>query len=553
MVDVSESNDSEDEGEFHDGIDPSVLPISEDAEASVDDNHPTNQSEELLSSEPTPMASASPILITSPRASCASVSAPVPQISPMWQIINKMPTRSSTPSSISSALALAAPITASPSPDDRPATFWNRGFWLPRLLSSAAPLSRSTSTSIKDFDTIKPISKGAFGSVFLAKKKATGDYYAIKVLKQADMIANNQITNVSEGMRPLPSPRRSTDNESSYHVDLNMDTLVTSVRDLFAFVTGMRPQFRAHGGSGAENLALQNIQARLRMLLAYLFAQLLPWVRGRQGALLVLGSANVDESLRGYLTKYDCSSADINPIGGISKTDLEKFIAYARDAFEIPILNDAIPTTELRSYSGGHTPPGEPKFTSVFSSWGGFGSDHWFSSAGQSSSQFDTPPSLVHLIDLKKGPDPTDGAVTCLLAEDNPKTARILETLLIRLGCRVVVVADGSEAMSVAKGDTKFDCILMDLHMPVVDGEGAPRYIKTTNGRNSNTPIVAVSAYSAADFPFTLFSTNLEMAEYHIGTRRYGSFMRQTYDLLEDDGTFVLQVSGNLPDSPDIG
>jgi serine/threonine-protein kinase RIM15 len=54
---------------------------------------------------------------------------------------------------------------------------------------------------------------------------------------------------------------------------------------------------------------------------------------------------------------------------------------------------------------------------------------------------------------LKKGPDPTDGAVTCLLAEDNPITARILETLLIRLGCRVVVVADGSEAMSVAKGD----------------------------------------------------------------------------------------------------
>lgn len=36
-------------------------------------------------------------------------------------------------------------------------------------------------------------------------------------------------------------------------------------------------------------------QARLRMLLAYFFAQLLPWVRGRTGALLVLGSANVDE------------------------------------------------------------------------------------------------------------------------------------------------------------------------------------------------------------------------------------------------------------------
>ena len=31
------------------------------------------------------------------------------------------------------------------------------------------------------------------------------------------------------------------------------------------------------------------------MVLAYLFAQLLPWVRGRIGGLLVLGSANVDE------------------------------------------------------------------------------------------------------------------------------------------------------------------------------------------------------------------------------------------------------------------
>ena len=28
--------------------------------------------------------------------------------------------------------------------------------------------------------------------------------------------------------------------------------------------------------------------------------------------LLVLGSANVDEALRGYMTKYDCSSADLN-------------------------------------------------------------------------------------------------------------------------------------------------------------------------------------------------------------------------------------------------
>jgi hypothetical protein len=70
-------------------------------------------------------------------------------------------------------------------------------------------------------------------------------------------------------------------------------------------------------------------QARLRMVMAFLLAQLLPWVRGKGGFLLVLGSANVDEALRGYLTKYDCSAADINPIGGISKADLRSFLKWA--------------------------------------------------------------------------------------------------------------------------------------------------------------------------------------------------------------------------------
>lgn len=67
----------------------------------------------------------------------------------------------------------------------------------PRLNAvNSNPQPRAVQTSIKDFEIIKPISKGAFGSVYLAKKKVTGDYYAIKVLKKADMVAKNQVTNV---------------------------------------------------------------------------------------------------------------------------------------------------------------------------------------------------------------------------------------------------------------------------------------------------------------------------------------------------------------------
>ncbi|KAI5295842.1 hypothetical protein KEM52_000049 [Ascosphaera acerosa] len=66
----------------------------------------------------------------------------------------------------------------------------------PRLAASNYPPQKAVAPSIKDFEIIKPISKGAFGSVFLSRKKATGEYFAIKVLKKADMVAKNQITNV---------------------------------------------------------------------------------------------------------------------------------------------------------------------------------------------------------------------------------------------------------------------------------------------------------------------------------------------------------------------
>jgi serine/threonine-protein kinase RIM15 len=58
------------------------------------------------------------------------------------------------------------------------------------------PSGRAKAPSIHDFEILKPISKGAFGSVFLSKKKTTGDYYAVKVLKKSDMVVKNQVTNV---------------------------------------------------------------------------------------------------------------------------------------------------------------------------------------------------------------------------------------------------------------------------------------------------------------------------------------------------------------------
>ena len=146
----------------------------------------------------------------------------------------------------------------------------------------------------------------------------------------------------------------------SFHLELNIQPAVEVVISIFVkFMETLvkrkahiGPRFVVEGGTMTEDLALQNIQARIRMIGAYMCAQLLPWVRGNdRKPLLVVGSANVDESLRGYLTKYDCSSADINPIGSMSKSDLRKSLLWLADIAHLPILKeivDAPPTAELR-------------------------------------------------------------------------------------------------------------------------------------------------------------------------------------------------------------
>ena len=155
-----------------------------------------------------------------------------------------------------------------------------------------------------------------------------------------------------------------------------MDGLVNALQALFTRITQKTPRFKVEGGTYTENQALQNIQARLRMVISYLFAQMMPWTRSRQGTLLVLGTGNVDEALRGYLTKYDCSSGDINPIGGISKQDLRRFLNWAKDELGYSALAeivDAPPTAELEPITETYTQTDEEDMGMTYQELSRFG------------------------------------------------------------------------------------------------------------------------------------------------------------------------------------
>jgi NAD+ synthase (glutamine-hydrolysing) len=135
------------------------------------------------------------------------------------------------------------------------------------------------------------------------------------------------------------------------HYNVNISEICKKYESLAGEVFQKPIRYQSQGGSFSEDLQLQNIQARSRMILAYLMAGLIPENIKKKGFLLVLGSANLDEGLRGkpkiknlttssykffkkillkkgYMTKYDCSSADVNPIGSISKMDLKKFLEW---------------------------------------------------------------------------------------------------------------------------------------------------------------------------------------------------------------------------------
>jgi hypothetical protein len=53
----------------------------------------------------------------------------------------------------------------------------------------------------------------------------------------------------------------------SYHIDGDIDGIVQSFLSVFQTVTGKKPLFRAFGGSTAENIALQNVQVLLNLII----------------------------------------------------------------------------------------------------------------------------------------------------------------------------------------------------------------------------------------------------------------------------------------------
>ncbi|BFM15633.1 hypothetical protein R50073_18160 [Maricurvus nonylphenolicus] len=80
-----------------------------------------------------------------------------------------------------------------------------------------------------------------------------------------------------------------------------------------------------------------------------------------------------------------------------------------------------------------------------------------------------------------------------LIVEDNSVNQIILKKLLLKHGAQVTVVANGQEALAACQ-TTDFDMVLMDWHMPVMDGFEATRQIRQQLDHYHKVPIIGVTA-----------------------------------------------------------
>jgi signal transduction histidine kinase/ActR/RegA family two-component response regulator len=85
-----------------------------------------------------------------------------------------------------------------------------------------------------------------------------------------------------------------------------------------------------------------------------------------------------------------------------------------------------------------------------------------------------------------------------LLVEDNPINRKVALLMLQKLGYQVDVANDGAEALQAA-ASTRYDLILMDCVMPVVDGFEATRRLRAAGGHSAEVPILAMTANAFAD------------------------------------------------------
>jgi CheY-like chemotaxis protein len=95
--------------------------------------------------------------------------------------------------------------------------------------------------------------------------------------------------------------------------------------------------------------------------------------------------------------------------------------------------------------------------------------------------------------------------ISILLVEDNPLNVLVAQTMLENNGARVEVATNGAEALELLD-PARHHLVLMDLHMPVMDGYEATTLLRK---RGETLPIIALTASTPKEVEGEAFAAGL--------------------------------------------
>ncbi len=96
-------------------------------------------------------------------------------------------------------------------------------------------------------------------------------------------------------------------------------------------------------------------------------------------------------------------------------------------------------------------------------------------------------------------PNVLDRRHRVLVVEDNAVNLKVAVAMLTKLGCANLDIAENGRQAVEAVLKQKYDLVLMDCQMPVLDGYEAARQIRAAEGSERHTTIVALTAGCLAD------------------------------------------------------
>ncbi|MCT8977588.1 response regulator [Clostridium sp. CX1] len=158
----------------------------------------------------------------------------------------------------------------------------------------------------------------------------------------------------------------------------------------------------------------------------------------------------------------------------------------------------------------------------------------------------------INIVDRNSGTGKKKRKLSILVVEDDKASQMVMYNLLKKYGHTCDVANNGQEAVEMAQ-NKKYDLVLMDIQMPIMDGIQATKLIrKSEENKDKHIPIIALTAYALKGDREKLIDAGMD--DYISKPFNVEELLKTVYNMVKDDGNNNILISNtkinNIDGSP---